>query len=161
MAAYAVAACQTIYNDAWIAPDNSEPPVLSEKAKPSEISDWKRRYLQELGYIEASSDSSRVTLVDPRSVELAGEYRTAILRSELYRPRFSDGHWLRSVRKKLLIDCERLQYRELELAGFAGSNLRAEVPGLHPPNEWIGPFAIESSAGAALGAVCSMEINKI
>lgn len=138
----------------WIQPAG-DPPLLKENATAEDIASWKSDYLERGAYVEAASDAGRVTLFDPGSLKVTGNGRiTVVFRSELFRPRFADGHWLRSIRKTLDIDCTRLAYRELELHGFSGSNLKSPVPDIVPPDKWVGPYAPESSAGRGLAAAC-------
>jgi hypothetical protein len=139
---------------AWVQPDG-DPPVLAEGASAEDIAAWKGRHLIVGPFAEATTDANRVTLYDPASLaRLGNDHVIAIFRSELFRPRIADGHWLRSIRKKLEIDCTGLLYRELELYGFAGSNMTAPVPPLTPPDKWVGPFAADSSAGEGLRIAC-------
>ncbi|MGE4431985.1 MAG: surface-adhesin E family protein [Sphingobium sp.] len=137
------------------APPPGEPPVLEADAPAERIDAWKADYLRAGEYVEATSDDSRVTLFLPGSLRRTGPVRMeATFRSELFRPRFADGQWLRSIRKRMEIDCAALRYRELTVQGFAGSNMTGPVPPITPPVDWSGPFTPDSSAGSGLKQVC-------
>lgn len=131
-------------------------PILSEGAGEDAVVAWRERYIDLGNYVEGATDANRVTLFLPSSISLVAEGRIlAIFRSELVRPRFADGHQLRSIRKKLEIDCVALRYRELELYGFSRSNMKGPVPSITPPDSWIGPYLPASSAGRALATACA------
>ena len=77
-----------------------------------------------------------------------------MFRSENYRPVKEGDKLIRSVRKRVEIDCGKLRYRELTFEGFAQSNLRELVRNLPYKRNWTEPFAKESGVGKALAMAC-------
>ena len=135
--------------------DRSNPPLPPEGASDTQLAAWKSRYVDDLGYVEAATDARRVLLFDPASLRAEPDGLViAMFRSENFRPVKEGDKLIRSVRKRVEIDCPGLRYRELTFEGFAHSNLREPVRNVPYKLNWTQPFAKDSGVGRALGMAC-------
>jgi hypothetical protein len=133
----------------------ADPPAPPSDASDAQLRDWITRYIDTGKFVEAGVDARRVTLYDPTTVEkLAGGHVTGWVRSELFHPTAADGQTLRSVRKKLEIDCVDWRYKELVVEGYTGANLQRPVP-ISISDAWTKPLAADSSAGKPLRLACA------
>ena len=147
-------ACDHVKIAAIERPTNPPPP-----AGPSEeqVKEWITRYIEEGFYKEAAIDENRVHFYDPQTLQKLPDGRVVgWFRAELFRTRDLDGVGVRSMRKKLEVDCKEWRYRELAAEGFAGTNMKQPV---HVPmsGEWTKTLAAETGAGKSLRTACGDE----
>ena len=116
---------------------------------------WKSLYISDFEYVEGAIDATRVLLFDPGSLKTIPDGNViGMFRSENYRPVKEGDKFVRSVRKRVEIDCAGLRYKELTFEGFAQSNLRELVRNVPYKLNWTEPVAKDSGVGRALRRAC-------
>ncbi|AUW57789.1 hypothetical protein C1T17_06400 [Sphingobium sp. SCG-1] len=112
-----------------------QPPA--EGASEAELRDWVGRNITKGNFVENTLDTTRFTLYDPTSIEkLPNGHVTAWIRGEVFRLR-ANGQGMRSILKKLEINCPETSYREIEVKGFASFNLKDPISSPPVPDRWF------------------------
>ena len=130
-------------------------------ATDAQLQAWASRYIVEGKYIKISpylhaDPANRVFLYDPASVEtLPDGHVTAWFRLELIRPVEKQGVAVRSVHKKMEIDCSDLRFKEISIESFYGANLVHRAPDFKFPDTWGKPESESSPQGMAARRVCN------
>lgn len=135
----------------------AHPPVPAEDASIDQLHEWKETYIFQAGWSLGSVDEKRIIFFDVDSLErLPDNHVTAWTRAELYRPTYREGQGIRSVLKKLEIDCGDLRMRELQYIGFSSSNLQDVIrPGQSWNPQWTEPTEEGTGPGIAVRATCN------
>ena len=147
-------ACDHVKIAAIERPANPPPPA---GAAEEQVREWITRYIEEGFYKEAAIDENRVHFYDPQTLQkLPDGHVVGWFRAELFRTRDLNGIGVRSMRKKLEVDCKEWRYKELAAEGFAGTNMRQPV---HVPMsaEWTRTIAGDTGAGESLRKACGDE----
>jgi len=134
----------------------ADPPPPPQDATADQLRAWKDQYLHAGSFTEVASDANRVLFLDAIHLQkLPDGHVVATFRTELFRPTLAEGLMVRSVRKRLEVDCDQWRYKELVVDGFAASNMQQPVAGLRLSDQWTKPLPESSSAGMSLRIACS------
>ena len=139
---------------AWNAAAHT-PPDLPADASIDQLRAWVDQHVHKRSYVETSLDTRRLMLFEPTTLEkLPNGNVVGWFRTELFQPVVVQGKTVRSVRKKLEVDCRELRYKEVVEELYGAPNMGGPAHVVTPPDTWGKPREPNSTSGISMRRAC-------
>ena len=131
------------------------PPDLPPDASLDQLRAWVDQHVHKRTFVETSLDTRRLMLFDPTTLEkLPNGNVVGWFRTELFQPTVVQGKTVRSVHKKLEIDCRELRYKELVEVLHGAPNLGNPAYPVAPSDKWGEARDPNSTSGISMRRAC-------
>ena len=131
------------------------PPDIPADASLEQLRAWVDQNVHKRSYVETSLDTRRLMLFDPTTLDkLANGNVVGWFRTEIFQPVVVHGKTVRSVRKKLEVDCRELRYKELVEELYGAPNMGGPAYPVTPPDKWGEARDPNSTSGISMRRAC-------